>query len=128
MPFVVAAAFVDGDVNVDSYTRERFLDKEVLDMIAKIRIEEDPEFTKQSPHKFNSRIKVETQDGKTHTVHQVFTLDELRQEWTDEAVEAKFRRNVRDLLSPDQIQASLDMMWHLEDLKDAAQILDHLHV
>jgi hypothetical protein len=43
-------------------------------------------------------------------------------------VEAKFRRNVRDLLSPDQIQASLDMMWHLEDLKDAAQILDHLHV
>lgn len=128
MPFVVAAALVDGEVNVDTYTRERFLDKDVLATIAKLKIEEDPEFTKQSPHKFNSRFKVETQDGNTFTIHRVMTLDEMREEWTDEAVEAKFRRNVRDLLSPDQIQASLDMMWHLEDLKDAAQILDHLHV
>jgi 2-methylcitrate dehydratase len=128
MPFVVAAALVDGEVNVDTYTRERFLDKDVLATIAKLKIEEDPEFTKQSPHKFNSRFKVETQDGNTFTIRRVMTLDEMREEWTDEAVEAKFRRNVRDLLAPDQIQASLDMMWHLEDLKDAAQILDHLHV
>ncbi len=128
MPFVVAAALVDGDVNVDTYTRERFLDKDVLDMIAKLKIEEDPEFTKQSPGKFNSRFKVETVSGETFTLHQVFTLDELRAEWTDEAVEAKFRRNVRDLLTPHQIQTSLDLMWHLDEVKDVTQIVDQLHI
>jgi 2-methylcitrate dehydratase len=128
MPFVVAAALVDGEVNVDTYTRERFLDKDVLATIAKLKIEEDPEFTKQSPHKFNSRFKVETQDGNTFTIHRVMTLDEMREEWTDEAVEAKFRRNVRDLLAPDQIQASLDLMWNLEKVKDVAQIVDQFHI
>jgi 2-methylcitrate dehydratase len=128
MPFSVAAALVDGDVNVDTLSRERFLDKDVLDTIAKLKIEEDPEFTKQSPGKFNSRFKVETVSGETFTIHQVFTLDELRAEWTDEAVEAKFRRNVRDLLTPQQIQTSLDLMWHLEEVKDVTQIVDQLHI
>ncbi len=128
MPFVVAAALVDGEVNVDTYTRERFLDKDVLATIAKLKIEEDPEFTKQSPHKFNSRFKVETQDGNTFTIHRVMTLDEMREEWSDEAVEAKFRRNVRDLLAPDQIQASLDLMWNLEKVKDVARIVDQFHI
>jgi 2-methylcitrate dehydratase len=128
MPFVVAAALVDGDVNVDTYTRERFLDKDVLAMIAKLKIEEDPEFTKQSPGKFNSRFKVETQDGNSFTIHRVMTLDEMRGEWTDEAVEAKFRRNVRDLLAPHQVQASLDLMWHLEEVKDATQIVDQFYI
>lgn len=128
MPFVVAAALVDGYVTVDTYTRKRFLDKDIKDMIAKLKIDEDPEFSKQSPWKFNSRFKVKTTDGETFTIHQVFTLDELRAEWTDEAVEEKFRRNVHDLLTPEQIQAGLDMMWHLEEVKDAAQILDNLSV
>ncbi|MBI5966720.1 MAG: MmgE/PrpD family protein [Deltaproteobacteria bacterium] len=128
MPFVVAAALIDGDVTVESYTRQRFMDKDIRDMMGKIRIDEDPEFTKQSPGKFNCRIKVDTQDGNSHTVHQVFTLDELRQEWTDEAVEGKFRRLARDLLTPAQIQVSLDLMWHLEDLDDAARILDNFQV
>lgn len=128
MPFVVAAAFVDGEVTVDSYTRERFLDADILKMIAKIKIDEDPEFTKQAPYKLNSRIEVQTQTGQTHTLHEVFTLDELRQEWTDEAVEMKYRRLVRDLLTPAQIQASLDLMRHLEDLDDAARILDNFYI
>jgi 2-methylcitrate dehydratase len=128
MPFVVAAALVDGDVNVDTYTRERFLDKDVLAMITKLKIEEDPEFTKQSPGKFNSRFKVETQDGNSFTIHRVMTLDEMREEWTDEAVEAKFRRNVRDLLAPHQVKASLDLMWHLEEVKDATQIVDQFYI
>jgi len=128
MPFVVAAALVDGDVNLETFLQARFFDKDILDTIAKMRIEEDQEFTKQSPSRQNIRITVETQDGKTHTIHQVFTLDELRKEWTDETVEAKYRKNVDRLLSPHQIQASLDVMWHLEDLKDAGQILDNLRV
>jgi len=128
MPFVVAAALVDGDVTVESYTRERFLDKNIVEMMGKIRIDEDPEFTKQSPHKFNCRIEVQTQSGRTHTIHQVLTLDELRQEWTDEAVENKFRRLAGDLLTPAQIQASLNLMWHLEDLDDAGRILDNFQV
>lgn len=128
MPFVVAAALVDGYLTVESYTRRRFLAKEVKDMIAKLKIEEDPEFSKQSPGKFNSRFTVETTDGRTVTIHQCFTLDELRAEWTDEAVEAKFRQNVSDLLTPEQIHTSLDMMWHLEEVKDVGRIIDHLYV
>lgn len=128
MPFVLAAAFVDGYVTVESYTRERFLAKEINDMIAKIKIDEDPEFSKQSPWKFNSRITVEMTNGKTVTVHKCVSLDELRTEWTDAAIEAKFRQNIGDLLTPQQIHSALDMMWHLEDVKDVGRIIDHLYI
>lgn len=128
MAFCVAAALIDGDITPETFSRERFRDSDVVDLISRMRIDEDPEFSKQSPAKRNCRIEVKTHSGDTRVVHRVFTAEELEKGWTDEQVEAKFLRLVHDILTPTQARASLALMWHLEDVDDVARILDNFQV
>jgi 2-methylcitrate dehydratase len=125
-PFCIAAALLDGDITVETFSRRRYLDQDVLDMIGKLKIEEDPEFTKQTPGRRNFYIEATTYSGETHTAHGVLTTDELQKGWSDEQVEAKFRSLAQDILTSVQTQASLDILWHLEELDDAGKILDNL--
>jgi 2-methylcitrate dehydratase len=127
LPFCVAAAFVDGGVTIESYSNRRFLNKDLLDFIKKIKVDKDPEFTKAMPN-FNARIEVKTKRGETHVHHESTTLDEVREKWTNEKVEAKFRRLVRFILTPAQIEASLELMWNLEKVGDVTQMIDHFQV
>jgi 2-methylcitrate dehydratase len=127
-PFCIAAALVDGDVTPETFSRNRYLDQDVLDMIGKMKIEEDPEFTKQTPGVRNCLIKATTHSGETHVAHTAQTLDESTRVWSDEEIEAKYRGLVQDVLTPSQTQASLDLLWHLEDLDDAGKMLDNLQV
>jgi 2-methylcitrate dehydratase len=125
-PFCIAAAILDGDINVETFSRKRYLDQDVLDMIGKLKIEEDPEYTRQTPGKNNFYIEATTYRGEIYSAHRISTADDLRKGWNDEQVETKFRGLARDILNPAQTQASLDILWHLEDLKDASKILDNL--
>jgi 2-methylcitrate dehydratase len=128
LPFLVAAGLVDGDVTVESYTRERFKDADILEVIKKLSIDEDPEFSKQAPHVFSCRIEAKTKSGETHTVQKSDTLDELRQHWTDETISTKYRSLVRYLLTPAQTEESLALMFDLEKVDDVTKIVDLLHI
>jgi 2-methylcitrate dehydratase len=125
-PFCIAVALLDGNVNIETFRRERYLDKDVLDLIGKMKIVEDPEFTKATPGKRNCRIEATTHSGETYVAHTVQALEDVVREWSDEEVNAKFRGLARNILTPAQIKTSLDILWHLEDLDDAARILDNL--
>lgn len=127
-PFSLAAALLDGDVTPETFSRARFRDPDVLALIGRMRIAENPEFTKQTPGKRNCRIEARTHRGETAVVHKIFTAEELQRPWTGDQVEAKFRRLVDGVLSPARTQASLDILWRLEDLGDAAALLDQLRV
>lgn len=128
LPFCIAAALIDGDVTPESYSRARFRDPDILKLIGKMRIDEDLEYTKQAPDKRNYRIEAKTRTGETIVAHKSVTAEELRKGWTDEQVDAKFRRATYGILTPVQIQASLDLMWHLEKVADVSQIVDNFQV
>ncbi|MFH1934114.1 MAG: MmgE/PrpD family protein [Pseudomonadota bacterium] len=125
-PFCIAAAILDGDITAETFSRERYLDQDLLDMIGKLKIEEDPEYSKQTPAKRNFYIEATTHSGETYSAHRILTADDLKKGWSDEQVKAKFRGLARDILTPSQTQASLDIFWHLEELDDTAKILDNL--
>ena len=60
---------LDGDITSATFASERFLDADVIDLMAKITLREDPEFTRQYPAKWNCRIVAETLAGVRHEVH-----------------------------------------------------------
>ncbi|KYH31765.1 MmgE/PrpD family protein [Neomoorella mulderi] len=126
IPFSIAAALLDGYVTPETFARERFLDQDVLDLLSRMTIEENPEFTKQTPGKRNIRMEATTYSGEKIVVHNCWTLEDVGREWPPEQLEAKFEGLARDILTPKQTRDTLDMLWHLEDLDDAARILDNL--
>ena len=125
-PFCIAVALIDGDITPETFRKERYLHKDVLDLIGKMKIEEDPEYTKATPALRNCRIEATTHSGETYLAHRAERLEDLVREWSDEEVEAKFMGLARDILTPAQARATLDLLWHLEDLDDASKILDNL--
>ena len=124
IPLAVAMALIDGNITADTWKRERFKDPDVMELVGKIRVEEEPEFTKEYPAKKNIIIEAKTHSGDTRMVHKIVTPEDDKP--TDELVEAKFLHYADNVLTPAQARASLDAMWHLEELDRAGQILDNL--
>jgi len=126
IPFSLVVALIDGEVTPETFDRMRFLDKDVLDMLSRTNIEENPEFTKQTPDKRNIYIEATTKSGEKVVVHKVLSLEDVGKEWPHEQVEAKFLGLVRGILTPAQARGNLDLLWRLEDLDDTARILHNL--
>ncbi|MDN5347700.1 MAG: 2-methylcitrate dehydratase [Clostridia bacterium] len=129
IPFSIAVALLDGDVTPETFRRKRFLDQDVLDLLSRMKIEENPEFTKLTPEIRTIRIEATTYSGEKVVVQKQLTLEEAGREWSREEVEAKFLGLTRDFLTEAQIQNILDIVWHLEDVDDAAtKLLDNLQL
>ena len=127
-PVAVAIGLLDGDVTPEHWIRKRFLDKDVLSLISKMKVVEDPEITKEFPAKNQCRIEAKTKSGKTVVAHQVAGSPTASVKWDKEMLEAKYLTCVRGALTPEEARASLDLMWQLEELDDSARILDHLRI
>ncbi|MFH1933055.1 MAG: MmgE/PrpD family protein [Pseudomonadota bacterium] len=126
MPFSIAAALIDGDVSLETFSRRRYEDPDVLDLISRMRIEEDSEFSKQAPATRNCYIEATTRGGDKVVARGVLTAEEAQRGWTDEQVEAKFLSLAYNILTPAQSRGCLNLLWRLEDLEDVSRILDHL--
>jgi 2-methylcitrate dehydratase len=126
IPFSIAAAILDGEVSPQTFSRGRFLDPDVLDLMGRMKIENDPDFSAQTPDVRNCSIEATTISGETRMAHCTLTAEDIEKGMADEEVEAKFIGLVQDILTPTQVRATLDLLWRLDELDDAARVLDNL--
>src|SRR5207247_10978899 len=57
MPFSIAAALADGEVTSDTFEHHRFLDTDVLGLIARMKVEINADFSRQTPGLRHCRIE-----------------------------------------------------------------------
>ena len=126
VPFCVAAALLDGDITAATFEAERFLDADAVALMSKIRLREDPEFTKQYPAVWNCRITAESLSGKRHQVHVTYPKGHPKNAFTDKEVEAKFIRLVGPLLGAKRCNVFFDWAWHLEEAADIGEMFQIL--
>jgi 2-methylcitrate dehydratase len=128
VPFCVAAALLDGDITAATFDSQRFLDREVIELMSKVQLREDPEFTKEYPAKWNCRITAETFSGERHQVHVTYPKGHPQNPFTDKEVEQKFLSLAEPLIGAERCQSFLDWAWRLEEARDIGkmfQILAH---
>jgi 2-methylcitrate dehydratase len=128
VPFCVAAALLDGDITAATFDSQRFLDPEVIELMAKVQLREDPQFTKEYPAKWNCRITAETFSGERHPIHVTYPKGHPQNPFTDKEVEEKFLSLAEPLIGTERCQSFLDWAWRLEDARDIGkmfQILEH---
>jgi 2-methylcitrate dehydratase len=126
LPFSVAAALLDGDVTAQTFDAKRFLDPEVIDLMSKVELRENPEFTSQYPEVWNCKITAITQSGEEHQVHLPYPKGHPQNPFTDKEVEEKFLRLAESLLGLNGCRSFLDWGWHLEEANDIGVIFDLL--
>jgi 2-methylcitrate dehydratase len=126
VPFCVAAALLDGDVTTATFDSQRFLAPEVVDLMAKIQLREDPQFTKEYPEKWNCRISVETFSGERHQAHINYPKGHPQNPFNDEEVEEKFMSLAEPLIGSERCQTFLDWAWRLEEARDVGKMFEIL--
>src|ERR1043166_3976878 len=117
VPFCVAAALLDGNITPATFDSRRVLDPEVIELMSKVQLREDPEFTQEYPAKWNCRITAETFSGERHQVHVTYPKGHPQNPFTDKEVEEKFLVLADPLLGSERCQSFLAWAWRLEEAR-----------
>ena len=128
VPFCVAAALLDGAIAAHTFDSERFLDKDAMELMAKITLREDPEFTKQYPEKWNCRLVAETFAGGRYEVHVAYPKGHPANPFSDAEVEEKFLQLVEPRLGRSHCRKFIDWAWQLERVENVGELFPLLAI
>jgi 2-methylcitrate dehydratase len=129
LPYLIAAALVDGKISDRTFSPERFYDPEILALGDKIEMVEDPDFTAAFPRTFNCRLEVQLRSGETRHVHKTNPKGHPGNPMSDREIEEKFERQADVVrLSPLQTRGILDALWTVDELKDISSLFPLLRV
>ena len=126
IPYLVAVTLMDGTVTLRSYNDAHLWNPELRAFLKKIEVVEDGEFTKAyygTPQLHRMRVTVITNSGE-QLVGEAGggDKDDLTSPKSDEQIEKKFRGLTEDVLGANLANLILERLWHLEDLKNVAEI------
>ena len=128
VPFCVAAALLDGGVTAQTFDAARFLDRDAIELMAKITLREDPEFTKRYPEKWSCRVVAETFSGARHEVHVAYPKGHPANPFSDAEVEDKFLRLAESSLGRSRCQKFIDWAWRLEQAEEIRELFPLLAI
>jgi 2-methylcitrate dehydratase len=128
LPYVVAAVLVNGGFSAAIFEPGRFSDPLILRLADKIKIQEDPELTRQVPHCFPCRMKMRVAGGQVKSSSMTVPRGHHDDPMSDEEVTAKFRQLALRKLRPERVERALDFIWSLEASSSAGEVFDLLRI
>ena len=128
LPFCVASAIIYGEITSDTFSSARLVDPAILRLMGCMRVEENPQFTKEFPSAQYCRMTAATERGNTVSVLLNWTDAERDKQRTRQSIEAKFNRLTKDFLTAEQRNAFINSVYALDGLSDVASILENLKI
>ncbi|MFQ6029629.1 MAG: MmgE/PrpD family protein [Dehalococcoidia bacterium] len=126
IPYLVAVALQDGEVTPESFSLEKIQDPAIHSLISRMNVEEDPEYSGRYPEETNCRLEITTADGQQLTTHSAYPKGHPRNPMSDADIEAKFRNLSAGLITQEQCNRALSLLWSLEEQPDLEELLDTL--
>jgi len=128
LPYIVAAALVDGNFSDAIFAPARFTDPRILALADRITIAEDAALTQAFPQKFPCRVAITLADGSRRAAAREVPHGHHDDPLTDAEVEAKFRMLAGHKLAPAVIErtwrlvAAFETCDRIDDLFDALRV------
>ena len=123
LPFCVAAALLDGTFNGKSLENNRYLKKDVRELISKIEIVFDDAFNEVAPETRSCRLKATLKTGESFTAEYVQTPEDVLRGPDIECVETKFRTLTEGVIKKPQQDKILDALWNFENLESVQSLV-----
>ena len=128
IPYLVATAFQDGAVTPASFTTDRIQSPALRQLMAKMTIEEDLEFTERFPEELNCWIEITSTSGQRFTAATAYPKGHQQNPLKDVELEAKFQHLAADILPAPQCRTALAQLWSLEQAPNLRALFDSLVV
>jgi 2-methylcitrate dehydratase len=128
LPYLLAVALTDGGIKADSFSEARIRDPALRQLMQRIRISENPEFTREFPAKLVTRIEVTTRGGQRLVETASFPKGHAKNPMSDADVDSKFTDLSKDLLAPARRDALLRALWEIDQAPDIVKVMDLVRV
>jgi 2-methylcitrate dehydratase len=126
LPYIVSAVLIDGAFSDEIFSEARIKDPKIHALADKVRVVEDPEFTKRFSAEIPCRIEIRTRRGETKTASADYPRGHFRNPMTDAEVETKFRALAGRVLPGTQVQSALKRLWKVDETADCGAVLEAL--
>ena len=126
IPYLLAAAWQDGEVTPATFAPSRIHDPALRMSIKRLTVTEDPEFTRRYPAESCSRIEVTTTDGRKLEAEANYPKGHRRNPLTDREVEKKFRGLASSILAPQGCDKVVEEIWNLDKAATLDRLFDSL--
>jgi 2-methylcitrate dehydratase len=126
MPYLVAAAWQDGEVTPATFAQSRIQDPALRPLMKKLTVVEEPEFTRRYPAESCTRIEVKTIDGRRVAAETNYPKGHRRNSLTDGEVEGKFRGLASAALGTQGCDRVLGEVWSLEKAATLDRLFESL--
>jgi 2-methylcitrate dehydratase len=123
MPFCVISALRDGAFNDATFSHERLHDPQMLNLMAKVKVEEDPRHTAAYPEAAPGRVRVRMKDGKVHEAEVMYPKGHAKNSMSDAEVSAKFNSMTGTRLSAARRSQVFDFIENIEKASDVSPLL-----
>jgi 2-methylcitrate dehydratase len=128
LPYCIAVALLDGDVNAASFSEKRISDPQLLSLMQKIKVERNAELSAEYPRAMPVRISVALESGKAIQSRVDHARGHPKNPMSDAEMEAKFRGLARPIVSGPRIDQILSQVWKIEEASDFSALIGALIV
>ena len=126
LPYVIAAAVVDGHVLPESFSDAKLKDPHIREVLPKIKVVADPEIDDLFPRIKRARVTITTTEGQSYTAQTDVAKGDPADPMSDEDIVAKFRANSQGVLSSKRMDEVIEATWQLDKLSSVHEYMELL--
>ena len=116
---------IDGDVSLETFERERFLDADVLALMKRMTVHVEPEFTNQTPNRRNCRLTALVSNNVSETSHLARdSVPDLVPGKGEAFVESKFLGLTESVITTRNATRLLNTLRDLEHVSDISAMVE----
>ncbi len=122
MGYITVAAFIDGDVTLETFAPRRFTNKKYLDLLDRTTIAEAADLNRGYPKGIPNRLILTMKDGRRYSKTVEFPRGHAGNPMTDAEVEEKFRRLAEGVIARSTQDRLLREAWALDGAKTVQRL------
>jgi 2-methylcitrate dehydratase len=114
LPYIVAAALLDGRVDLGTYAPRRLHDQRMRTLMERIEVREDASLTRLYPRRIANRVTLKLKGGRILTKTVDDPKGHLTNPMTKEEVEWKFSALAKRFLPDRRVEKIIDLVWSID--------------
>lgn len=126
LPYLLSLGFIDGGINLKSFTPERIADPAMKALMKRIKISENKDFTAQFPDKLVTQIEVVARDGRRLTETAQYPKGHRKNPMTDEDVNNKFAMVCEGVMQAAQRDSLRNALWSVDQAINLDRVFELL--
>lgn len=124
LQFNIAAALVDGEVNLRTYTDDKAKNPDIVDLAG--RIEYAPDTSSPYPKTYPGRIDIHLVSGKTVSASMQYNRGSRENPMSVDEILHKFLTNAASVMDRNRAQSIAEMVVDVENIKEIQKVTDML--